>query len=182
MNVRKSKKGHRSMSFAPYGRIPLRDGKASIDLTLTEPAVRLGKKNNPMGCAIALELKYDAIAGTIAESVPGFLGVQVRKTATLIARTHRGQIVCERYVHSPELTERINGFDAGAEKALKAGDRVVLMAPRGGRRIGKSNGTSRSGSIVPKNPRKHKACVRRGVYLDPVHAKQAMTEPSLSVK
>lgn len=180
MNVTKSRKGHRSMSFAPYGRIPLRDAKESLELTLTEEAVRNGKKNNPTGCAIALAVRNDALGG--GDLVPGFLAIQVRKTATIIAKTQNGRIVAERRMHSQELNQLINGFDNDASKALKAGDAVVLMAPKGSKRIGKSNGTSHSGSLVSKNPRKHKKCVRRGVYLDPVHAKQAMTDKTISVK
>ena len=43
MNVTKNKRGHRTVTFAPYGRVPLHDAKESITLTLSEQACREGK-------------------------------------------------------------------------------------------------------------------------------------------
>lgn len=182
MNVRKSRKGHRTVTFKPYGRVPLRDAKESVSFTLSQDAIRLGKKNNPAGCAIALQSRHDAIANEIAK-IPNYLAIEVRKTTTHVAVSRKSGIAVLRWVHSPELTKLINGFDTDQPVKLKAGDTITLLAPKGARRIGKSNGTSHSGSIKPLNPRPRKQCVRRGVYLDPVHAKQAKQEDSsLSIR
>lgn len=180
MSVRKSKKGHRTISFAPYGRIPLRDAKDSVTFTLAQNDVKNGKKNAPTGCAIALCAKRFSVDG-IEGAIPGFLAIQVRKTATLVAKSAKMGIFCERYVHSPLLTQLINGFDSDSAKRLRAGDTVTLTAPRGYRRIGKSNGTTGSGSHVALNPRVRKTCIRRGVYLDDVHATAAKHDKTLSI-
>jgi hypothetical protein len=179
-----TKKGHRTVFYTPYGRIPLRDAKESVILQLSEEAIRDGKKYNPEGCAIALQTKFDAELGA-ETAIPGFLGIQVRKTATLVARATKSGIIATRYVHSAELNRRINGFDgtSSTKEKLAAGDLVELLAPKGHRRIGKNNGTPGPAGHVTKNPRKAKACVRRGVYIDPVHAAAAKSaDPEMSVR
>ena len=125
MNVTKNKRGHRTVTFTPYGRVPLYDAKESITLTLSEQACREGKRNNPAGCAIALQTKFD-VTNDAAARIPGYLGVQVRKSVTLVAVSRKTGIVVLRWVHGAELNDRINGFDNDREKKLKAGDTVVF--------------------------------------------------------
>ena len=49
INVRKSRKGHRTVTFAPYGRVPLKDAKTSVEYELSGDDVRNSKRNTPTG-------------------------------------------------------------------------------------------------------------------------------------
>jgi hypothetical protein len=181
MNVRKSK-GHRTITFAPYGRIPLSDAKESVVMQVSKESIVAGKRNLPTGCALAVQAIANTLAGK-SEAIPGLLGIMVRKTATIVAVSAKGKIRAIRYAHSPDLTRQINGFDKNSSEGFKSGDMVELLAPAGHRRIGKSNGRSNSGSTVPKNPRRKTVCVRRGMYVDKVHAAAAQSgDPALSVR
>lgn len=173
MNIVKTKR-HQTVFFAPYGRVPIRDATKPAHVKLTAEHLLRGKKNVPSGCAIALALQdvgrggLDAVAG-----FPGkLLGAEVRKTYTLAAVAKKsGGIRAYRYVHSDALRRAINGFDKNTPASLKVGDVVELEAPKGRKRLGVDSHWPEHQKKATKK-RKGPPCVRRGTFVDPVHAAQ----------
>ena len=172
LNVKKNRKGHRTVHFSPFGRLPLRDAAQSVTVTLRPRHIKRGKRNMPSACALALCIR-DA-----AEDFPGrLIAAYVGKTYTLVASEQGERLRAVRYAHPEGLRTAINGFDKTAKKTgLTAGSEIMLLAPTGARQLGESKGRSNAGNIIPRNPRQGMKCVRRGVFVDPLHGKMAVKE------
>jgi len=139
-----------------------------VAVNLKKDHVRLGKKNAPSACAIALAIRDEK------DKFPGeLIAALVRKSFTLVATRINNKLQARRYAHAEPVRMAINGFDAGSERTLHAGDHIELLAPAGARKLGGSNGRSNAGNIVPDKPRKNTLCLRRGVYVDRWHAQNA---------
>ena len=158
------KKRHKTAFHAPYGRAPLRDARVNeeVGYILSEESAKKGSKNRPAACAVALDNRVNR------KLFPGkFLGSWVYKTHTHVATQIGGGIRYIRFVHSEPQRLAINGFDASTKKALKAGDKVELLAPTGYKRLGANNGTPGPSEFKAKKPRSMVCGRKRGVFVSP---------------
>lgn len=172
INIRKVRKT-KTVSLPPYGRVPIKDATDDVTFVLEKEHVIHGHKDAPSACAIALAIRDNAIL--FKEGL--VLGAWVYKTYTLVAINKNSKVQARRYAHEERTRKGINGFDKSSAASLKPGDVVVLVAPTGRKRLGVSNGTSHPGNYKAKSPRPKNTCARkRGVFVDPFHAKQAQRE------
>jgi len=167
-------KGWKNISFSPYGLLPLKDAtpaQGDVSFVVTKDNIMLGKRHRPDACALALEGRDNA------SLFPGVaLGIWVYRTFTVVATRIGNKIKAIRYVHGNSLRLGVNSFDGGTNtpQSLKPGDIVTLLVPTGWKRIGhhapgdSKDKSSKGGSLG--------LCRKRGVYVDPFHAKQARKE------
>lgn len=175
MNVRREKtgrnKGHATVTLPPFGRMPIRDAKASVFATIGKEHEKNGKQKQPGACVRSLCWRDHPSV------FPGqLLAVFTRKTYTLAVVSIKNRLKALRYVHSVGARDDINGFDSGNVSALKAGDEIALLAPTKTKKLGVSKGKSNPGNIEIKNPRKKTPCYRRGSFADLIYAQAAKAQ------
>jgi hypothetical protein len=151
----------RTVNYPVYGRVPIKDAKKNVSFKLEDEHIRDGRQSIPEACAIALAMRSNKT------QFPGrFASGSTFKTHTLVATVLNDRMQVVRYVHSDHVQDAINGFDnpGRGNRVLQVGDIVTLLAPKGRKKLGVSNGRSNSGSVVPQNSRVVSECRKRAVF------------------